>query len=252
MKGKGQIHVGRPIEWLDTDYYSNSKNTTTTKVIEFSLNNICMPHFSANSSLTFSVDRKGSIIIQKGDKKNVSESITLKKFSPQKLCVDSNILPGRWEYDVDYIVSDENKWGSCSIHPEYKHRVCSPYYASQYYPDSHCSILPIRQSLEYLHHYLINDPTIIISKRVKEHFNSSEDANVYFYFLGDSLVEEIARSGDCEILSNYHGLKTKALSLLRTHWKPNRFLRRDLPCNPSCLSDPVYLVTTGRKQDDLP
>eukprot|EP01040_Poterioochromonas_malhamensis_P008373 gene8373-9059_t len=117
MKGKGQIHVGRPIEWLG--------HGLLFQLREYN-------YWSQSDRIFPKQHLKGSIIIQKGDKKkNVSESITLKKFLPQKLCVDSNILPGRWEYDVNYIVSDENKWGSCSIHPEYKHRACSPYYASQ-------------------------------------------------------------------------------------------------------------------------
>lgn len=255
-KEEGQIHVGKPVKWLDADF----ENTTTVPglasiVIEFSITNVDIRLFPDNSSLLFTVDKKGLMKVQKGNKKNANDSITLQRISHRKLCVDTTTLPGKWQYDANYIVSDKNKWGSCSSHPDDKPRPCSPYYASQYYPDSHCNILPIRQSLEYLHHYLISDPNITISKREKEHLNSNETANVYFYFLGDSLVAQIAMSGDCEILSNYAGLTkeiSSSLPLLRTHWRPNQFLRRDLPCNPACLSDPVYLVTDGRKQDDNP
>eukprot|EP01040_Poterioochromonas_malhamensis_P008802 gene8802-9536_t len=128
----------------------------TSPIIEFTLQNITVGILK--KSLTFSLKRNGILQVQHLGQE---QPLTFKRFHHSTYCDISNIIPGKWQYDENYLIHDENKWETCpNYHVQFSVLECPPYYALQYFPDSHCTILPLRTSLLYLHHYLINNDNI--------------------------------------------------------------------------------------------
>lgn len=267
LEGRRNIHVIKPFFWHDIPSLWNT--TTAASLVEFTLHNISGGIIENHSSLGFSLKKNGILHVQH---LHHEQPLTFKRFHHSTYCNISNILPGKWYYDENYLVRDENKWETCpNYHVKFPVLECPSYYALQYFPDSHCTILPLRKSLYYLHDYLINNDNISrkfelysasASGRKKNNTNvlvaskypveEGESDNVYFYITGDSLTRQLAVSAECEIQSNLEGLKSvkylsKTSSVLKVYWKLNQFLRSDLPCHLSCLTNSTYFVTDGQK-----
>eukprot|EP01040_Poterioochromonas_malhamensis_P012357 gene12357-13509_t len=211
-----------------TFYFLHTNHTSLVKV-QFTVNNLSHPLFQ-HSSFVFTVQRDGTLDAQSHSVSNQNEaakSLRFKKVSNQQLCGSSNLLPGRWRYDPHHLVTEENKWENCpSLQFSYFPRPTS-YYASHFYPDSNCLILPVRVSLTLLLRHLKKEGSL-------PHHHKDQVSN-YFQFFGDSFSRQVVFSGLCESQSD-------EFAVFRPSLQWNRYFRNDLPCAPSCLLDTNYLV----------
>ncbi len=175
------------------------------------------------------------------------ESHSLKNVIRNNLCDVNNALPGRWKIDLTFNNYDDDKWSTCPNNHKNRSLYHCPthYYAAQYYPDSGCSILPLRLSLHLLYRYFERDNILIRSV-------SSTQKNVqfnypFYTFIGDSLNGQIMEAGKCELeshddslsirkqyyqnlgVSHSSGLDGNDITIFSL-W--NQYLRNDSPCQP--------------------
>lgn len=210
-----------------------STNHTSLVKIQFIVNNLSHPLFQQHSSFVFTVQRDGILDAQPRLVSNQNEAarpFLFKKVSNQQLCQSSNLLPGLWRYDPHHLVTEENKWENCpSLQFSYFPRP-TPYYASEFYPESNCLILPVRVSLTLLLRHLKKEGSLP--------YHHKHQASNYIQFFGDSFSRQVVFSGLCESQSDEFAVFRPSLI-----W--NRYFRNDLPCAPSCLVDPNYLAGEG-------
>lgn len=171
----------------------------------------------------------------------------------------SNLLPGKWKYDSNFVIQSGDKWKNClplyfaqssmirQMGDTSYWKCASSYQALQYFSSSNCHVLPLRQSFFLLYQNLHRKGVIT---------NSTDKP--YFFFLGDSLVQQVSAAGHCEFHSHenmilsqlpYHLNSSVHSSGFQAKFKWNQFLRSDLPCLRRC-SNEAYRNTEGLKRDE--
>jgi hypothetical protein len=206
-----------------------------------------------------------------------SKDHSLKSLIKHHLCSPEDLLPGKWKIDPNNVQLDSSKWDHC---PAYRKAnpgtsyLCpgTGYFASFYYPDSNCYVLPLHLS-GFLLYELYEKETILLMKSNAKQSNYSY-YNHYYYSIGDSLNGQLYAAGSCDLESQSLPLSSYKAELeivspskrIETSTKPEeakavplsylfdadqlwkQYLRDDLPCVPSCLSNSTFLITDGQKK----
>ncbi len=244
------IHVVQPESWPNVVDLKKSKSEEDRE-LHFTLHNTSFHlyhqrhHHLQRTSMNFTLKLKdGLLLVHSVAYKRVQTSST------EHYCTMNNLVPGKWKYDSTFVIRSDDKWQNCpTIYTPLYERYwycASSFHALQYFPDSNCHILPLRQSLFLLYQSFYVEGLIT---------NSTDKP--YFFFMGDSLVLQLSATARCELHSNanmilsqyqYH-ISSSVHSLgYQVFGKWNQFLRSDLPCSLSC-ADETYLKTEGSKKD---
>lgn len=267
-----RIYVIRPDVWPEVIQPSSAET-----IFEFTLFNVTHHSlFKEESSLLCAFKKTGVLFIQPNVSSKLSseqsshpevyfkfkriKSHSFKNVIRHSLCHSNNLLPGKWKFDPTHMNYEEDKWNSCPEHKAHSHRTYEcpkPYYASHYYPNSECFILPLRVSLYLLKHLLEMD----LPRVEDDEPDFSMISKIpYYTFIGDSLNGQILIAGNCELekylTSNdgsIHSISNASTAgrliefaniKIKPIWK--QFLRNDLPCYPKCLTNQTFLITDGQ------
>ncbi len=236
------IHVVKPESWSDAvDLKSKSEED---KELHFTLNNTSFHlhshdhHHSSQheeNSMNFTLKLNDGILLV--------QSVMYKRVQTEHYCTMNNLVPGKWKYDHTFVFNTSDAWNTCPSFPP--HSWDCMYHALQYFPDSNCHVLPLRQSLFLLYHYF----------HVEGLISNSTDSP-YFFFMGDSLSGQLCITGRCELHSHANMILSQVpyrynssmLSLgNQARYKVHQFLRSDYPCCLAC-ADETYRKKEGFKR----
>ncbi len=264
------IRVVKPAFWPNIPH-QQSENPTIEFTIESYLHNLSLKltsplQISCNCSdiSHFVIHPNGilhlSILCPSQPQANFilrrEESQSLKHMIRNNLCDINSILPGHWKIDQSFSNHDEDKCNTCPINYQERYHIyhCpEPYYAAQYYPDSGCSIIPLRLSLYLLYHYFERDNILMKSNyAIQKNITFS---NPFYAFIDDSLNAQIMDAGNCELESHYNSLSVRKQYshghvldgndiTISPQW--NQYLRNDYPYQPQCLTNQTFAQTDGK------
>lgn len=265
-----RIYVAKPSSWPDIKHQERLLDNST---FQFALQNVSihsvvpmlksLHYCKSTSSLT--IHRNGVMQLSVSCQSQPvarftlrrAKSYSLKHLMKNRLCDVRDIFPGRWKLDPEFRISDVDKWNNCPVAQKTspgRAYVCpSPYYASQYYPNSACYILPLRLSLHILYSRL--ERSNILGKSNYAIQKKRPFYNPLYTFIGDSLNGQIMEAGNCELESHYDTLSLRKQYYpkirvdhgsgvdgndftLTSIW--NQYLRNDYPCQPKCLTKPDF------------